>query len=644
MPERAGKSLVLLAYTALTLSTVLVFLQVRSFEFLNYDDDAYVYENPHVLRGLRPENIRWALTTSHYGYWQPLTWLSLMLDCQLFGPDAGAMHLVSAALHLASTLLLFSALRRMTGLLWPSAFVAAAFALHPMHVESVAWISERKDVLSAFFMMLTLVAYAGYARRGGAARYLLTVALFAVGLLAKPMLVTLPFLLLLLDYWPLNRLVVRTAGTVSGSGDGPLQAGRHIDPRCLTEKIPFFILSVASGIVTFATQKAGAVIIDVTAVPVKDRIANAFFSYAMYIGKMFWPRGLTLHYPVGTMAAITLPRLIVCLLLLGGISLLAAYLWRTREYLLVGWLWFIVTLLPVIGLIQFTWTSSADRFTYIPYIGLFIMIAWGLRDLLLRWPWGRAVLGLLMVASLAALGVLAHRQVGFWSDSVTLFSRAVRVTKNNYVAHNNLGLAYAEVGRTTEAIESLQEAVRINPALAEAYSNLGNIYQSLGMRKEALTAYRQAIAARPDYAEAHFNLANELRSRGRLEEAAEQYRAALRLKPDWPECMSNLALLIAVYPDIRNRDTDEAVRLARRACELTYNENPVFLLTLAAAYGSAGRFGEAVDAARTAAVLADRAHERQLGNIIQYQLTFYTQGRPYTEPRPRSVPESSEPE
>jgi hypothetical protein len=490
MSESAKKSLVVFTYVVLTVSTLLVFLQVRNFDFLNYDDDCYVYENLHVLNGLVPDSITWAFTTVYYGYWQPLTWLSLMLDCQLFGPDPGWFHLTNVLLHLASTLLLFTVFRRMTGSLWPSAFVAAAFALHPMHVESVAWISERKDVLSTFFLMLTLAAYVGYVKRPSIFRYLITLALFAIGLLAKPMLVTLPFLLLLLDYWPLNRLMAQTAATDgSRGGRSAAAADKHSDIGCLTEKIPFFVLSAVSSVITFLTQQAGAVIIDVQAIPMNDRIANAFFSYAAYIGKMFWPQGLTIHYPLSVIDSITLGQFVLYALLLVGVSFLALRFWRTRKYLLVGWFWFVGTLLPVIGFVQFTWTSSADRFTYIPYIGLFIMIAWGLPELLSKWPQRKIALGLSMVIVLTTLGILAHRQVSYWQNSLILFSHAVEVTQGNYVAYNNLGLAYEDIGRSTEAIENFSQAIRIHPALAEAHTNLGNVYSRLGRQQEAMDAY-----------------------------------------------------------------------------------------------------------------------------------------------------------
>jgi Flp pilus assembly protein TadD len=633
MSESAKKPLVIFTYFVLVLSTLLVFWQVGNFDFINYDDDCYVYENPHVLSGLTPDSITWAFTTCYYGYWQPLTWLSLMMDCQLFGPAPGWFHLVSLFLHLASTLLLFAVLKKMTGSLWPSAFVAAAFALHPMHVESVAWISERKDVLSTFFLMLTLAAYVGYVKRPSVFRYLITLAFFVIGLLAKPMLVTLPFLLLLLDYWPLNRL----------DSHGHKHDGRKILYRMLIEKIPFFILAVVSGIITFLTQQAGAVIIDVKAIPMKDRIANVFFSYATYMGKMFWPQGLTLHYPLSAISTITPGRFVLCVLLLAGVSFLAIRFWRTRKYLLVGWFWFVGMLLPVIGFVQFTWTPYADRFTYIPYIGLFIMVAWGLPELLAKWTQRKIALGISMIIVLTTLGMCSHRQVSYWSDSFTLFSHAVEVTQDNYVAYNDLGLACDDRGRSTEAIECFSKAISIMPDFAEAHMNLGNVYGKLGRSAEAIDAYQQAIKFRPDYAEARYDLANEFRSQGRYDEAAGQYSAALSFKPDWPDCMNNLALLISIYPQIKNRDTNEAVSLASRACQLTNYKDPVFLCTLAAAYASAGRFSEAVDTANKALYLADVTNQSQIRNAIQYHLSFYKQGKPYIEPSSKPLPDSNKP-
>ena len=435
MPEQVKKSLVLSIYFALAVSTLLVFWQVRDFDFIDYDDDLYVYKNQHVLNGLTADGVIWAFTTNRSANWHPLTWLSLMLDCQLFGPGPGRIHLINVLLHLANTLLLFAVLKKMTGSLWPSAFVAAAFALHPMHVESVAWIAERKDVLSTFFFLLTLAAYAGYVKRPSVYRYMLSLVLFAVGLMAKPMLVTLPFVLLLLDYWPLNRLMAQTAATSSHRGGKSVPAAdKYLTLyRIIIEKIPFFVLSAVSSVITFSVQQSSGAVADINILPLQNRVANAFLSYAKYIGKMFWPQDLAVFYPLNAVGSISLWQFVLYALLLVGVTFLVLRFCGTRKYLLVGWFWFVGTLVPVIGFVQVGSQAFADRYTYIPYIGLFIMIAWGLPELLSKWPYRKFALGISAVIALTAFGICAHQQVIYWNNSIALFSHALEVTQNNYL-------------------------------------------------------------------------------------------------------------------------------------------------------------------------------------------------------------------
>ena len=679
MPEFVKRNVIVFVYCALILSTLLVFWQVRNFEFTNYDDNGYVAENPHFSNGLNSDDIIWAFTAPNIGNWLPLTWLSFMLDCQLFGLDPGWMHLVNLLLHIANTLLLFAVLKKMTGSLWPSAFVAAAFALHPMHVESVAWVIERKDVLSTLFLLLTLAAYVGYVRGTGLFRYLLTVLLFASGLLAKPMLVTLPFLLLLLDYWPLNRFAAPRAIKTSGGKPGkpvPIHDGHAILYRIIIEKIPFFALAAVSSVITFIVQRGSGAVPDFNILPLYSRVVNAFLSYAKYIGKMFWPQDLAVFYPFDA-RTIQSWQVVLCALLLLVISVFVIRFGRKQKYLFVGWFWFLGTLIPVIGLVQSGAQSLADRYTYISYIGLFIMIAWALPELLSKWPYHKMALGLSMVIVLITLGICTHQQVSYWNNSTALFSHAIEVTQNNYLAHNNRGGAYVELGRWQEAIEDFnqairiksdyaeahnnlgvaygklgrhqdavkvyKQAIRIRPDYAEAHYNLGNAYLNLGRHQDAIEAYKQAIRIKPDYAEAHCNLGNELVQQGGCDEALDRYRAALRLKPDWLTLMNNIAWLIATNPEIKNRDTNEAIRLAGHACELANYKDPAFLDTLAAAYASAGRFADAVETAGTAINLADDANQPQLKNTIQGHLDFYMQGKPYIEPVQESFPDSNKP-
>jgi tetratricopeptide (TPR) repeat protein len=586
MPEQVKKTLVLSIYFALAISALLVFWQVRNFDFVNYDDDLYVYENQHIVSGLTFDNIKWALTSGQAVNWHPLTWLSLMLDCQLFGPNAGRMHLVNVLLHIVNTLLLFMVLKKMTGDLWPSAFVAALFALHPMHVESVAWITERKDVLSTLFWLLTMAAYLRYVKRPGVPSYLLTLFVFALGLMSKPMLVTLPFVLLLLDYWPLERI-------------------KHFDPQdtlrrrqviyhLVLEKIPFFALSVISSVITFLVQRSSGVVVGINIISLNNRIANAFLSYAEYMVKLFRPQNLAAFYPLNAAASFSFWRVAMCVLLLFVISIFVIQLGRKQKYLPVGWFWFVGTLIPVIGIVQVGAQAYADRYTYIPYIGLFIMLAWGLPQLLSKWPQRKIALGLSMVIVLTTLGICAHRQTSYWKNSVTLFSHAIEVTQNNHLAYNNLGNAYAILGRLPEAMEDFKQAIKIKPDYAEPLDALGVAYARLGRFAEAIEASKQAIRIKPDLADAHENLGNAYCGLGRYQDAVESYEQAIRIKPDnagahynlgnaccalgrWPEAIEAFGQAVRINPDYAEAYTN-----------------------LGIVYRRLGRFIEAIDAYKQA--------------------------------------------
>jgi tetratricopeptide (TPR) repeat protein len=545
MPESVKKSFVVFTYFVLILSTLLVFWQVRNFGFVGYDDNEYVYENPHVLNGLTKDGVIWAFTADVSSHWHPLTWLSLMLDCQLFGSNPGRIHLVNLLLHIVNTLLLFAVLKKMTGSLWPSAFVAAAFALHPMHVESVAWIAERKDVLSTFFLLLTLAAYASHVSRPSIFWYIAALAAFALGLMAKSMLVTLPFVLLLLDYWPLNRFMLQT---VAASGRRGRKSAPAADEdttlyRIIIEKVPFLALSIISSVVAFLVMRAGGIMVDINAFPLRNRATNAFLSYAKYICKLFWPRNLAVFYPFYA-DSFVFWQVAICVLLLLVISIFVICFGRNRKYLPVGWFWFVGTLVPVIGFVQVGVQALADRYTYISYIGLFIMIAWGLPELLSKWPQRKIALGLSMAIILTVLGICAHQQVSCWNNSITLFSHALAVTQNNYVAYNNLGVAYGNLGRYTEAIDVYKQAIKINPYYYEAYFNLGFSYGSLGCYTEAIDACRQAIKIKPDYAKAYNNLGNAYSKLSRRQDAIDAYQQAVKFRPDYAKAHYNLGRIL----------------------------------------------------------------------------------------------------
>jgi protein O-mannosyl-transferase len=579
-----NKFLIIFICSVLTLSTLLVFWQVRNFDFVKYDDRNYIYENPHVLNGLTHDGIMSAFTTPRSGNWLPLTWLSLMLDSELFGLNSGRMHLVNLFFHIINTLLLFAVLKKMTGSLWPSAFVAAAFAVHPVHVESVAWVINRKDVLSTFFFTLTLAAYTGYVRGGGLVRYLLTILLFVFGLLAKPILVTLPFVLLLLDYWPLERFAAPQIVETTSIPDK-----RRLLYRIIIEKIPFFALAAISSVITFIAQKSDGSVPDINTISLQSRVANTFLAYTRYIGKIFWPKNLAVFYP-RDIDSFSFWQIAICAMLLLGISVFVIRFGRNRKYLPVGWFWFVGTLIPVIGLVQSGAQAYADRYTYIPYIGLFIMIAWGLPKLLSKWPHRKIALGLSMAIVLTALGICAHKQVSFWNNSITLFSHAIEVTQNNYVAYNNLGVAFKSIDRVQEAIEAYKQAIKIKPDYVEAYYNLGIAYGKLGIRQNEIDAYKQAIKIKPDCTEAYINLGFAYNALGRYLDAINTYEQVIKLQPNYSEAYFNLGVVYARLG--RYQDAAEvfrqAVRIKPDFAEAYYN--------LGNSYGGLDLYQDAIEA------------------------------------------------
>lgn len=500
-------------YLALSVGVLVVYLPVRTYDFVNFDDPDYVASNLHVRQGITPGGIAWAFTSTEIANWFPLTRLSHMLDVELFGLDAGWHHLDSALLHILATLFLFAFLYRATSARWPCAFVAFLFALHPLHVESVAWIAERKDVLAAFFWFLTLWAYTRYAERPGLGRYLLVLASFCLGLLSKPMIVTLPFVLLLLDVWPLRR-------------------PKNIS--LIWEKIPFFVLSAASAVITYLAQ-AGSGAVDALHISFALRIENALVSYFIYIAKMFWPAGLAVFYPYPS--EIPAWQAVSAGLALVGISALTLWMRRTHPYLAVGWFWYLGTLVPVIGFVQVGAQARADRYTYLPMVGLSIMLAWGLPQVLKT----KVVISAAIVACLACV-VLCAAQVRHWRNSQTLFRHALDVTSGNYLAHHNLGVALADEGRFPEAIEQYQAALQIAPNAANVQTDYGNALAKSGRIPEAIARYRAALGFLPDSPITHNDLANALAAiPGSIPEAIAEYQTALRLKPDYEEARNNLA-------------------------------------------------------------------------------------------------------
>ncbi len=528
IPRITPPYLVIMGLSILILS---VYWQVGDYSFIGLDDDFYVFKNPYVQRGLVKEGVAWAFTTFYSGIWHPLTWLSHMSDVQLFGLDAGWHHRMNVLYHLFNTGLLFIVLWQMTGGLWRSAFVAALFGVHPLHVESVAWVAERKDVLSTLFWILTMGAYLRYTRRPCVKRYLSVLVFFAIGLMCKPMLITLPFVLLLLDWWPLRRL-----------GQGTLSV-REVS-RAVWEKIPLLSLSAAASLIAFLAQAHASAVIPLEHSSIGLRISNAFVSYVAYLWKMVWPSSLVVFYPhpASIQGSIPMWKMTGAILLLGGFFLIVLWQRYRRPYLAVGWLWYLGTLVPVIGLVQIGAQAMADRYTYVPLLGIFIAVAWAIPAVVsgrFRWfvlgVWG----GLIV-----ALSVAAWNQAGYWRNSVTLFSRAVAVTSHNWFAWNNLGMAHTELGQTEQAIASFQEALRIRPA-PEIWFNLGVSYDKLGQTQQAIIYYREALRIGPDYVDAWNNLAVVHYNLGQFQMAIIYYREALRIRPDFAEAWNNLGLTYA---------------------------------------------------------------------------------------------------
>jgi Flp pilus assembly protein TadD len=577
LPSRKRQQVVRQAILSLTLAivTTCVYLPVRHYGFVNLDDNQYVTENPNLRGGLTWQSVHWAFTARlthedpNTDYWRPLSLLSHALDIELFGLRPAGHHLMNVGLHAAVAVALFLVLQSMTNAPWRSAFVAALFALHPLRVESVAWVTERKDVLSALFFMLTLGAYTRYVRGPfSMPRYLAVFLVFALALMSKSMVMTLPFVLLLLDYWPLGRT----------RWVPPEVAGNHVTVppgRLLKEKLPLFALAAASSVVTFWGQ-AGGGRLDLARVPLRIRIANALLSYVGYIGKMFWPTGLAVWYPLH-------PGLSPVAVTVAGIGLVGVTTAvirgaRRRPWLVTGWFWYVGMLVPVIGVFQGNGEAMADRFVYLPSIGLTIMLCWSVPSRAIERRNLRVITSVAAAAVLVVCAALSRVQIGYWKDSETLFRHALDVTQDNWLAHNNLGIVLAQLGRGPEAMEHFQQALRIKPDSAMAHYNLanvlvqagktqdaighyhealridpgdfkaltklGNVLQQMGRVPEAIGEYQQALWLKPDYAEAHNNLAVALMAQGKLPEAIDQYEQALRINPDFADAHCNLGFAL----------------------------------------------------------------------------------------------------
>jgi tetratricopeptide (TPR) repeat protein len=549
----------------LLVAVLAVFWPVQDHGFVNFDDGTYICNNTQVRNGLTWHGVAWAFTTTHANFWHPLTWLSHMLDCELYGLNPAGHHLTNLLLHMANALLLFLVFHRMTRAVWKSAVVAALFALHPLHVESVAWASERKDVLSTLFWILTMGAYASYVEAPGAKRYLLVLVCFVLGLMAKPMLVTLPFVLLLLDYWPLGRWTLKP---LAHAHPPQVEDLSHVNDQgkrvihLLVEKGPLLVVAVAFSIVAFLAQEHGGATKSFASFPMEVRVANALLSYMGYMGKMLWPKNLAVFYPHPG-STLTMWQAGLAGLLLAALSVSTIRLAKKRPYLPVGWLWFLSTFVPVIGLVQVGDHGMADRYTYVPLIGLFIVMAWGLPDMLATWPHRRAALATLTAGLIAALMICSRLQIRYWQDSITLFQHALCVAPDNPLAHTNLGVAFAGQGEIEKAIWHYGEALRIEPNYLEARINLGGALAGQGDFDEAIGHYLEALRIKPNFADAHYNLGNALARQGNLHKAVAHYSESLCIKPDDAEAHNNLGITLAAQ-----HKTAEAIAHFQKALQI----------------------------------------------------------------------------
>jgi Tfp pilus assembly protein PilF len=570
MEVRSNNSRAAFLALILALATLILFGPVIYCDFVNFDDPDYVLGNPIVQRGLTVEGASWALRTGHAFNWHPMTWISHMADCQLYGIKPGGPHLTNLLFHIGNTVLLFLLLKRMTGALWRSALVAALFALHPLRLESVAWVCERKDVLSGFFWMLTLWAYARYAggktpnsktqnpkSTAGTSRntqhetryYFLSLFFFALGLMSKPMLVTLPFVLLLLDVWPLGRM----SREASVERRGPKKSARSLagsrlstfDSRLIFEKIPFFALAALSSLVTFLVQRNQGAVEHLDVLGFAPRLANALISYVRYSAKLFWPVDLSVYYPYPDNWPVWQVTVAGLLLLLVSIAVIGQ--WRRRPYLAVGWFWFVGTLVPVIGLVQVGTQSMADRYTYLPMIGLLLTVVWGVAELAEKnLPSPKVFLGLAAAAAVAGIMVMTAAQLPAWRNSQTLFEHALNADSNNVVAHVMLGNTFEEKGQFDQAALHYKEAARIKPYFAEVHYNLGNLLAHQRKFDEAVAEFEQALQLRPDAADTLYNVSMVFIMQGKREQAIASLTRFLQVRPDEPNGLHELTTALGL--------------------------------------------------------------------------------------------------
>jgi tetratricopeptide (TPR) repeat protein len=672
----------------------LVFAQTLRYPFVNYDDGAYVYRNPHVTHGLTLRGIAWAFSHAVAANWHPLTVISHMLDCHLYGVNAGGHHFTNVLLHTIAVVLLFLVLSQLTGgpsrtgTMWPSAFVSAVFAIHPLRVESVAWVAERKDVLSGVFFMLTLLAYFGWTQKRTFGRYVTMSILFALGLVSKPMLVTLPFVLLLLDYWPLSRFQ-------RSEVKGRMSETKSTMTRLVVEKIPLFILSAATCAVVLVTQNKSESMAGVRVLPLPWRIENAFVAYATYVCQMIWPLNLAVLYrhPHGSLPLWKVALSLVFLILISAGAVISR---KRRPYFFTGWFWYLGMLVPVIGIVQVGLQARADRYTYLPQIGLYLAITWAAADVSRPWRDRRIILSVTATAIVAALAWCARIQASYWRDSESLWRHTLGITADNGIARehlcdalldknkvdeataearemlqkwpasakaqNILGVALTRQGHPDEALAYLLSALKLNPDLIRLHYNLANVLLQKGQVDQAIAHYKKELEAHPDFAEGHNNLANALFQKGEPDEALIHLETALELKPNYAEARNNLGIalsqkgemreaiaewtkaleidpdnldahcnlawVLATFPDASVRDGSKALEFAKRALQLSRGKSARIWRLAAAAYAETGHFPDAIDAAQKALRLADAQGNSALATTLEMNIALFQENLP----------------
>ena len=623
----------------------IVFGQTLRHGFINFDDNKYVYENAQVSSGLSVHNLAWAFTHSHSENWHPLTTLTHMFDCQLYGLNASGHHFTNVFLQSVAVVLLFFALRQLTGSLWRSAFVAALFAIHPLRVESVAWVAARKDVLSGVFFAATLLTYARYARAPSATRYLLLTVLFGFGVMSKPTLVTLPFLLLLLDYWPrfaganftaglreredANRS--REAGNASPARTSVRETERTENriswTKLILEKIPLFALSAASCAVTIWAQRP--TISSLGGLPFSWRMENAIVSLVIYLRQLVWPTNLALFYP-HPRGEQSLPLVLSAASAILAITLFAIFLRKKYPYLFVGWLWYVGMLVPMLGLVQVGLQAHADRYTYLPHVGLLIALSWGFVDLTKEWRHRTIVLRFAAAAIILVLTACSFQQTIYWRDSISIWTHTLAVTRNNDTAHLCLAEALLERGKLEDAIAHSQAAIEIRPANAGAYGRVPMVLTP-EQAQSAISYWQNRLKANPLDTDAHNNLGVVLIQSGDPRGAIAQWETTLAIKPNDGNAQNNLAWVLATYPEETLRNGKRAVELAEKAVALPGGQDPIVLRTLAAAYAEAGEFSKAIAMAEEAARSASARQNSSLTETLQNEIALYRANKPYRE-------------